>query len=120
MNRLTTALLGIVCLSLLGTAPQAAPSASVSSVIVQASDARTAGALVAAVGATVTHELGVINAVAARLTVAQQAQLRAGKAGVRLFEENSVEVAKKTDKTDKTDKWSTEDVDVRDGLVPRH
>ena len=51
-------------------------------VIVQARDLETAAGLVRAVGGEITHELGVIGAVGARLDAGQQRAIRA-RGGIR-------------------------------------
>jgi len=68
------------------TAPQTA------AYIVQAADLETAVTAVQAVGGDVTHELSIINAAGARLTVAQKAQLEADEQVVQLFADSPVQV----------------------------
>ena len=74
---------------LLGTTAghSAPPVKTPTSLIVQAADSATASRLVAAVDGTVTHELGIIRAVGARLTAAQRDRL-AGMQGVLHLYEN--------------------------------
>lgn len=61
-------------------------------VIVQGSDIATAAASVHSVGGTVTHELGIINAVGAQLTAAQLAALQGLNGISRIYENRRVEV----------------------------
>ena len=65
------------------------------SAIVQGPDLTRARAAVLAVGGTVTHELGIINAVGAVLTPDQRRTLRAAPDAPRILEDSRVEVAKK-------------------------
>ena len=60
-----------------------------SRVIVQGHDAAIVAELVRSVGGTVTHELGIIRAVGARLTTEQRVSL-ARQSGLRLFVDASV------------------------------
>jgi len=62
------------------------------SVIVQATDMATAAALVRAVGGEVTHELGIIDAVGAKVTRAQLASIEA-QPYVRTYANREVQVA---------------------------
>ncbi|HLE26867.1 MAG TPA: hypothetical protein VI793_02030, partial [Anaerolineales bacterium] len=62
-------------------------------VIVQGYDVATVKALVHAVGGVITHELGLINAVGAQLSTAQQNALQ-GKAGItKIYASRRLEVA---------------------------
>ncbi len=61
-------------------------------VIVQARDSATAAAQVQDTGGTVTHMLGIINAVGALLTPMQLAQLN-GTAGLRVYNNHTLQVA---------------------------
>ena len=70
-------------------------------VIVQASDVETATALVRRVGGQVTHELGIINAVGATLSLLQISRLQA-RSGVRVYGNRQLELA--------SDGWSNETV----------
>jgi hypothetical protein len=73
-----------------GTAGDSAPPVeTTTSVIVQAADVANASRLVAAVGGTVTHELGISRAAGARLTAAQRDRL-AGLQGVLRLYRNDV------------------------------
>ena len=72
----------------------AALPAAREAVIVQAADLDTAEALVRSVGGEVTHELGIIDAVGAQLTIEQRAALQ-GKPGVRMYRNPSIKVAGK-------------------------
>lgn len=65
------------------------------SYIVQGADLATARAAVAAVGGEITHELGIIHAVGARLSAEQSEALRAATSVRRLYENRGVETAKK-------------------------
>jgi len=78
----------------LATSP-VAEETSEASYIVQAADMESAAAAVSAVGAEITHELAIIDAVGARLTPAEWAQLEALD-GLRLFQGRSVEVSTTT------------------------
>ena len=60
--------------------------------IVQASDLETAVAAVQAVGANVTHELGIINAAGAQLTAAQKARLQADERVTSIYDDRVAEV----------------------------
>ena len=64
--------------------------------IVQADDLATAKTAVAAVGGTVTHELGIINAVGAQLTPIQKHKL-ANESSIKLFDNSAVDVATLTE-----------------------
>ncbi len=66
-----------------------------SSVIVQGKDTTAVGKLVRQFGGTVTHELGVINAVAADLTAKQIDELRESPAVSRVYANRIVDTAAK-------------------------
>ena len=60
--------------------------------IVQAGDAATAAALVEYVGGEVTHELGVINAVGAKLTDRQLSRLHSANTSIRIYQNSAAQV----------------------------
>ena len=88
---LTVMIIAAVALSPLGAFAPSAGSPLLK-LIVQADDTATAAAAVRAVGGEVTHELGIINAVGARLTPRQMAHLGATQS-VRLYENRNVHIA---------------------------
>ena len=98
-GRLITALvlLGLL-LTPLGASASPAYGPTVE-VIVQGSDMATAAELVRSVGGTVTHELGIINAVGAQLTPTQLAALQRRHGIARIYENRRVEVAGSPDDT---------------------
>lgn len=69
-----------------GAGQSAMPAETTSSAIVQAGDAASAARRVEAVGGTVTHELGIIRAVGARLTAAQRDRLAGLRGVLQLYE----------------------------------
>ena len=69
------------------------PEANSLSLIVQATDLAGAARAVRSVGGTVTHELGIINAVGARLTAAQVEALRRSPAVRRIYPNSVVRTA---------------------------
>ena len=73
----------------------ATPSASeaMTAVLVQGSDVTTVAAAVRAVGGEVTHELGIINAVGARLTPTQIRRLEASGGTLRIQADRSTSVS---------------------------
>ena len=75
------------------TAVSALTSESVSSVLVQGSDVATVAAAVRAVGGEVTHKLGIINAVGARLTPTQIRRLEASDDTLRIRANGSTSVS---------------------------
>jgi serine protease AprX len=77
-----------------------APAPTTSSYIVQGNSIADVKALVSAQGGEITHELGVIAAVAANLTAAQLTELRADDAIRRIYDNGAVEVAGKPVKDD--------------------
>ena len=85
------------------SAEAATPSAGVGieSYLVQAEDLISAANAVHAVGGEVTHELGIIGAVAADLTSAQVGSLRSTGDAIRLFDNSGVTTAGKTEKNRK-------------------
>ena len=88
---LTALLLAAVTLTPTAAATGKA-GASPLELIVQADDLATAAEAVRAVGGEVTHELAIINAVGARLTLAQLALL-IDLDGLRVYENRGAEVA---------------------------
>ena len=70
------------------------PDAATTSVIVQGQDLESAAQAVHEVGGEITYELGIIQAVAARIPAAQR-DLLEGRAGLRVYDDRSVEVAAK-------------------------
>lgn len=89
-------ILVLVGLLLAPLGPMAPPaSAQLLDVIVQAEDMATAASLVREVGGTITHELGIIDAVGAQLTAAQLAALEAAPGRVHLYPNSPVQVSKK-------------------------
>jgi hypothetical protein len=70
----------------------ASPAEPTASVIVQAADAASAARLVGAVGGIVTHELGIIRAVGARLTAAQRDRLAGFQDVLHLHDDGRLEV----------------------------
>ena len=87
--RLTVAMLVAAALLGGGAGQSATPVETTSSAIVQASDAVSAARLVEAAGGTVTHELGIIRAVGARLTAAQRDRLAGLQGVLHLYDHQS-------------------------------
>ncbi|MGA7992943.1 MAG: hypothetical protein WCC53_16025, partial [Thermoanaerobaculia bacterium] len=73
----------LIALSI-GLAAHRFSSPGATSAIVQSTSATEAEALVKSVGGTVTHELGIINAVGAQLTPSQLAAVKSSP-GVRIY-----------------------------------
>ena len=67
-----------------------------SSVIVQGSDLETVKLQILEVGGTVTHELGIIRAVGARLTTGQQEQLLEMDSALRIYADAAVQTSKRS------------------------
>jgi subtilisin family serine protease len=88
-------LAGLALLLLAGMPPAKKTALDTKSAIVQAETAARAAELVRAVGGTVTHELGIIDAVAAGLTSAQLEAIRQSDAGARIYDNGQAELAAK-------------------------
>ena len=101
LNFLRTATAIGLGLALVGTAASVRLPVSVETqaYIVQGTDLAAATAAVRATGGAITHELGIIRAVGARLTLAQRDDLRS-RAAVRLYDDWRVETANKPTGTD--------------------
>ncbi len=100
MRMLTVA----AAIGLLGAAVLTAPPSGTPTQTYIAQGASLAGvkAAVVAAGGEITHELGIIRAVGARLTPNQYENLRAATAVQRLYENRSAETAKKPNKNSTT------------------
>lgn len=97
--------IGLLSAAILTNLPGAAPTASY---IVQGKSLADARAAVEALGGEITHELGVIRAVGARLTPAQHHALDRSDAVRRLYDDRSVQ----------TSNLEYYDYDVYSGLIP--
>ena len=73
------------------------------SVIVQASDLASAAHAVRSVGGTITHELGIIDAVGARLTAARLEALRRSREVRRIYANRTVKAAARVGSAKQTD-----------------
>ena len=89
-----TALCVFVVFALVGSAP---PDTEMRSMIVQGRDVATVKSAVAAVGGEITHELGIIRAVGARLTAAQVNTLRDLDGIRRVYENRGIGIAEAGD-----------------------
>ena len=81
--------MALAVLLLIGTSSvqQPTPTAQTASYIVQAESLEAAAQVVTSVGGTVTHQLGIIDAVAARFTPQQLENLARQPNSVRIFED---------------------------------
>ena len=86
------------------------------SFIVQAADMTTAAARVRTVGGELTHQLGIINAVGARLTAAQRWQLQRA-AGLQIYENRAVRAADGGSTETVRDEFSVQSYSNNDGTV---
>jgi subtilisin family serine protease len=86
-------MLGLVLSLALTPLGAAGPAAPMLDVIVQAQDMPTAAGLVQQVGGTVTHELGIINAVGAQMSSNQLITLRNQGVAARIYANRQVFVA---------------------------
>ena len=91
---------GVSCL--LPNGEPEAGAAETRRVIVQAADSATAAERVRAMGGVVTHELGIIDAVAAELTPAQRRALERQAAVRRIYDDGTVEARRSLPE------WATE------------
>ncbi len=82
---------GLIALTGAPAGPRGHDEAEVHSLIVQGTDAAAVAVAVQEVGGRITHELGIIRAVAADLTPAQERRL-AGTRGLRLYGSRQVEL----------------------------
>jgi serine protease AprX len=143
MKGFRVAVIALLCVMLLHQSPRLsslphspadlALAGPPSSLIIQGSDAAAVASRVRAVGGVVTHELGIINAVAARLTVGQAALLRNGDPKLRFYLDREVRPAAVTTATRAvaddfaqvsysnntgTQSWSTSWVELNDDGQP--
>ena len=104
LKRLAGAGMAVVVLGALGMFARTEPSRRLGAraVIVQGRDLASVAALVRAVGGSVTHELGVINAVGARLDPTQARRIRERDPQVRFYADRQFEVAATTTTTSRT------------------
>ena len=112
---LTALLLAAVTLAPVCAATEKA-GASPLELIVQAHDLATAAEAVRAVGGTVTHELAIINAVGARLTLAQLDRL-IDLDDLRVYENRPLEVADSGSTETVRDEFAVQSYSNNDGTV---
>jgi hypothetical protein len=86
---------GLALLLLAGMPPHTKTALDTQSTIVQAESAEQAAKLVRDVGGTVTHELGIIDAVAANLSAVQLDAIRQSAVGTRIYDNGRAELAAK-------------------------
>jgi serine protease AprX len=105
--------LALLALMLLAVSPaMAVPSGEVESVIVKAASVETAAERVREVGGKVTHELGIIKAVAADVTTKQRAELEAMKGGVRIHSNHTASLDGKPSKNDNSSGGGNQSVET--------
>ena len=104
-RHLKKTLSGIVLVALAATSVVLAESPTVSnsdsaaqSLIIKAATAEQAAERVEAVGGTITHRLGIINAVAAEITPAQRARLQDPAGSLRIYGNHEATLDAKGDK----------------------
>jgi serine protease AprX len=101
-SSLVAAVAAILLISQVPNNEPSQPIATVNSYIVQGQSMEAAATAVRSLDGEITHELGVIRAVAAELTLAQVAALRAADGIRRIYDNGSVETAGKPNKDGNT------------------
>ena len=108
-------------LGLLSTAlfmPLAGPTA-IQIYIVQGTNLAAVKAAVQTVGGEITHELGIIHSVGARLSAKQRQTVEAQKGVLRLYLNQDLETASTKDKKLKYSTWSSETIaDISSSIEP--